>query len=187
MYETQGRRGAVRFQQEGRESSCGDQGRPGARPPARLLGPRHQPETLRDTEPVLAAAGSSGSRTPPCSAGHQFGFHTVGSKWDSGTAASNLSTVAVMPVSEDVPLTAFALELKHALSAIGKPCPRPPEVPWAPASQSFQVLLKERSALPARLITLGGGGRCGAGEGSITVQRSLRTVLMGRPHTTGAV
>uniref|UniRef100_A0A8C4M862 lysophospholipase n=1 Tax=Equus asinus asinus TaxID=83772 RepID=A0A8C4M862_EQUAS len=32
---------------------------------------------------------------------------------------SNLSTVAVMPVSEDVPLTAFALELKHALSAIG--------------------------------------------------------------------
>ncbi|XP_055397666.1 patatin-like phospholipase domain-containing protein 7 isoform X2 [Bubalus kerabau] len=50
---------------------------------------------------------------------HQFGFHTVGSKWDSGTAASNLSTVAVMPVSEDVPLTAFALELKHALSAIG--------------------------------------------------------------------
>uniref|UniRef100_A0A8C7BBK7 Patatin like phospholipase domain containing 7 n=1 Tax=Neovison vison TaxID=452646 RepID=A0A8C7BBK7_NEOVI len=39
--------------------------------------------------------------------------------WDSGNPASNLSTVAVMPVSEDVPLTAFALELKHALSAIG--------------------------------------------------------------------
>ncbi|KAI4587809.1 hypothetical protein MJG53_005596 [Ovis ammon polii x Ovis aries] len=51
--------------------------------------------------------------------GHQFGFHTVGSKWDSGNPASNLSTVAVMPVSEDVPLTAFTLELKHALSAIG--------------------------------------------------------------------
>lgn len=52
----------------------------------------------------------------------------MGSKWDSGNPASNLSTVAVMPASEDVPLTAFALELKHALSAIGKPGPRPPEV-----------------------------------------------------------
>ncbi|XP_027471653.2 patatin-like phospholipase domain-containing protein 7 isoform X3 [Zalophus californianus] len=51
--------------------------------------------------------------------GHQFGLHTVGSKWDSGNPAGNLSTVAAMPVSEDVPLTAFALELKHALSAIG--------------------------------------------------------------------
>lgn len=29
-------------------------------PPARLLGPRNHLETLRDTEPVLAAAGSSG-------------------------------------------------------------------------------------------------------------------------------
>eukprot|EP00069_Balaena_mysticetus_P021848 bmy_13891T0 len=51
--------------------------------------------------------------------GHQFALHAVGSKWDSGNPASNLSTVAVMPVSEDVPLTAFTLELKHALSAIG--------------------------------------------------------------------
>ncbi|XP_032722223.1 patatin-like phospholipase domain-containing protein 7 isoform X1 [Lontra canadensis] len=51
--------------------------------------------------------------------GHQFGLHAASSKWDSGNPASNLSTVAVMPVSEDVPLTAFALELKHALSAIG--------------------------------------------------------------------
>ncbi|XP_029775689.1 patatin-like phospholipase domain-containing protein 7 isoform X2 [Suricata suricatta] len=51
--------------------------------------------------------------------GHQFGLHTSGGKWDSGNPASNLSTVAIMPVSEDVPLTAFALELKHALSAIG--------------------------------------------------------------------
>ncbi|KAM9082143.1 LOW QUALITY PROTEIN: patatin-like phospholipase domain-containing protein 7 [Megaptera novaeangliae] len=51
-------------------------------------------------------------------AGHQFGPHAVGSKWDSGNPAGNLSTVAVMPVPEDVPLTAFTLELKHALSAI---------------------------------------------------------------------
>uniref|UniRef100_A0A452G0T3 lysophospholipase n=1 Tax=Capra hircus TaxID=9925 RepID=A0A452G0T3_CAPHI len=42
-----------------------------------------------------------------------------GSPWDSGNPASNLSTVAVLPVSEDVPLTAFTLELRHALSAIG--------------------------------------------------------------------
>uniref|UniRef100_K9IQ44 lysophospholipase n=1 Tax=Desmodus rotundus TaxID=9430 RepID=K9IQ44_DESRO len=51
--------------------------------------------------------------------GHQFGLHSAGSKWDSGNPASNLSTVAVLPASEDVPLTAFALELRHALSAIG--------------------------------------------------------------------
>uniref|UniRef100_A0A7N6AXV7 lysophospholipase n=1 Tax=Anabas testudineus TaxID=64144 RepID=A0A7N6AXV7_ANATE len=33
--------------------------------------------------------------------------------------ASNLSTVTVLPVSEEVPLTAFTLELQHALLAIG--------------------------------------------------------------------
>lgn len=43
-----------------------------------------------------------------------------GSKWDAGNPASNLSTVAVLPVSEEVPLTAFTLELQHALIAIGK-------------------------------------------------------------------
>ncbi|XP_055988845.1 patatin-like phospholipase domain-containing protein 7 isoform X1 [Sorex fumeus] len=55
----------------------------------------------------------------PGTAGHQFGLHATSSKWDSGNPASNLSTVAVMPVSEDVPLMAFALELQHALNAIG--------------------------------------------------------------------
>ncbi|XP_044938746.1 patatin-like phospholipase domain-containing protein 7 isoform X1 [Mustela putorius furo] len=60
-----------------------------------------------------------GSLQQGTATGHQFGLHAAGSKWDSGNPASNLSTVAVMPVSEDVPLTAFALELKHALSAIG--------------------------------------------------------------------
>uniref|UniRef100_A0A6Q2YZW4 lysophospholipase n=1 Tax=Esox lucius TaxID=8010 RepID=A0A6Q2YZW4_ESOLU len=40
-------------------------------------------------------------------------------KWDSGNPASNLSTVTILPVSEEVPLTAFTLELQHALSAIG--------------------------------------------------------------------
>lgn len=43
----------------------------------------------------------------------------TGSKWDAGNQASNLSTVTVLPVSEDVPLTAFTLELQHALIAIG--------------------------------------------------------------------
>ncbi|XP_047380278.1 patatin-like phospholipase domain-containing protein 7 isoform X1 [Sciurus carolinensis] len=51
--------------------------------------------------------------------GHQLGLHTAGSKWDVGSPAGNLSTVAAMPVSEDVPLATFALELQHALSAIG--------------------------------------------------------------------
>ncbi|XP_069460025.1 patatin-like phospholipase domain-containing protein 6 isoform X2 [Ambystoma mexicanum] len=32
---------------------------------------------------------------------------------------SNLSTVAVLPVCDDVPMAAFSLELKHALNAIG--------------------------------------------------------------------
>uniref|UniRef100_A0A8B9JRG8 lysophospholipase n=1 Tax=Astyanax mexicanus TaxID=7994 RepID=A0A8B9JRG8_ASTMX len=43
----------------------------------------------------------------------------VDPKWDAGNPASNLSTVAVLPVSEEVPLTAFTLELQHALIAIG--------------------------------------------------------------------
>lgn len=89
-----------------------------ARP--RVLVPACPPETTGDTW------RESGVPTPrpthdPTLPGHQFGLHSTGSKWDSGNPASNLSTVAVMPVSEDVPLTAFALELKHALSAIGEP------------------------------------------------------------------
>lgn len=56
------------------------------------------------------------------SIGHPFGLHSPSSKWDAGNPASNLSTIAIMPVSEEVPLTAFTLELKHALSAVGKKC-----------------------------------------------------------------
>nr|XP_028570035.1 patatin-like phospholipase domain-containing protein 7 isoform X2 [Podarcis muralis] len=51
--------------------------------------------------------------------GHPLGLHASGSKWDASNPASNLSTVAIMPVSEDVPLSTFTLELKHALCAIG--------------------------------------------------------------------
>ncbi|XP_060791547.1 patatin-like phospholipase domain-containing protein 7a [Neoarius graeffei] len=46
-------------------------------------------------------------------------LHTTSSKWDAGNPASNLSTVAVLPVSDEVPLTAFTLELQHSLIAIG--------------------------------------------------------------------
>nr|XP_015222206.1 PREDICTED: patatin-like phospholipase domain-containing protein 7 [Lepisosteus oculatus] len=46
-------------------------------------------------------------------------LNTPGSKWDVGNPVSNLSTVSILPVCEDVPLTAFSLELQHALSAIG--------------------------------------------------------------------
>uniref|UniRef100_A0AAY4BG66 lysophospholipase n=1 Tax=Denticeps clupeoides TaxID=299321 RepID=A0AAY4BG66_9TELE len=50
---------------------------------------------------------------------HDLGLHTPTSKWDAGNPASNLSTVTILPVSDEVPLTAFTLELQHALSAIG--------------------------------------------------------------------
>uniref|UniRef100_A0A8C7KS61 lysophospholipase n=1 Tax=Oncorhynchus kisutch TaxID=8019 RepID=A0A8C7KS61_ONCKI len=52
-------------------------------------------------------------------AGYGLFLHTPSSKWDSGNPASNLSTVTILPVSLEVPLTAFTLELQHALSAIG--------------------------------------------------------------------
>uniref|UniRef100_A0A673BNZ0 lysophospholipase n=1 Tax=Sphaeramia orbicularis TaxID=375764 RepID=A0A673BNZ0_9TELE len=52
-------------------------------------------------------------------AARSLALHTPTSKWDAGNPASNLSTVAILPVSEDVPLTAFTLELQHALSGIG--------------------------------------------------------------------
>ncbi|KAI4880955.1 hypothetical protein NFI96_001125 [Prochilodus magdalenae] len=50
---------------------------------------------------------------------HGLGLHTSGSKWDAGNPASNLATVTILPVSDEVPMTAFTLELQHALSAIG--------------------------------------------------------------------
>ncbi|XP_053466100.1 patatin-like phospholipase domain-containing protein 7 [Ictalurus furcatus] len=50
---------------------------------------------------------------------HGRGLHSSGSKWDTGNPVSNLCTVSILPVSDDVPMTSFALELQHALSAIG--------------------------------------------------------------------
>ncbi|KAF1388778.1 hypothetical protein PFLUV_G00066190 [Perca fluviatilis] len=52
-------------------------------------------------------------------AARSLALQTPTSKWDAGNPASNLSTVSILPVSEDVPLTAFTLELQHALNGIG--------------------------------------------------------------------
>ena len=38
---------------------------------------------------------------------------------ESRPTGANLSTVAILPVSDDVPLSNFTLELQHSLSAIG--------------------------------------------------------------------
>uniref|UniRef100_A0A8C1VMS6 lysophospholipase n=1 Tax=Cyprinus carpio TaxID=7962 RepID=A0A8C1VMS6_CYPCA len=48
-----------------------------------------------------------------------LGLPSVASSPDVTNPASNLSTVAVLPVCDDVPINAFNLELSHALSAIG--------------------------------------------------------------------
>lgn len=81
--------------------------------------------------------------------GHQLGFNTASSKWDLGNPPGNLSTVAALPASEDVPLTAFALELQHALSAIGKPqtCPE------GKSHQSLSTLTMDLE--PGRLYSKG--------------------------------
>uniref|UniRef100_A0AAY4EZR2 lysophospholipase n=1 Tax=Denticeps clupeoides TaxID=299321 RepID=A0AAY4EZR2_9TELE len=50
-----------------------------------------------------------------------LGFPSVASSPDVTNPASNLSTVAVLPICDDVPVNAFNLELCHALSAIGLP------------------------------------------------------------------
>ncbi|XP_056275971.1 patatin-like phospholipase domain-containing protein 7, partial [Pseudoliparis swirei] len=52
-------------------------------------------------------------------AARSLALHTPTSKWDAGNQTTNLSTVCILPVSEEVPLTAFSLELHHALSGIG--------------------------------------------------------------------
>lgn len=60
---------------------------------------------------------------------HPHGFYFSGSAFslpgmttsaDVTNPASNLSTVAVLPVCDEVPINAFNLELSHALSAIGR-------------------------------------------------------------------
>uniref|UniRef100_A0A4W4GUG2 lysophospholipase n=1 Tax=Electrophorus electricus TaxID=8005 RepID=A0A4W4GUG2_ELEEL len=48
-----------------------------------------------------------------------LGLPSMPSSPDVTNPASNLSTVAVLPVCDEVPINAFNLELSHALSAIG--------------------------------------------------------------------
>lgn len=54
---------------------------------------------------------------------------------DVTNPASNLSTVAVLPVCDEVPINAFNLELSHALNAIGTPTEPP---------QSRRMLMLDR-------------------------------------------
>ncbi|KAG7315871.1 hypothetical protein KOW79_020737 [Hemibagrus wyckioides] len=51
--------------------------------------------------------------------GSAFSLPSMASSPDVTNPASNLSTVAVLPVCDEVPVNAFNLELSHALSAIG--------------------------------------------------------------------
>lgn len=54
-------------------------------------------------------------------AGSNLSLPSVTASADVTNPASNLSTVAVLPVCDEVPINAFNLELSHALSAIGRP------------------------------------------------------------------
>ncbi|KAM9314503.1 patatin-like phospholipase domain-containing protein 6 isoform 2-T2 [Pholidichthys leucotaenia] len=51
--------------------------------------------------------------------GSALGLPSVTTSADVTNPASNLSTVAVLPVGDEVPINAFNLELSHALNAIG--------------------------------------------------------------------
>lgn len=51
--------------------------------------------------------------------GSALGLPTMTASADVTNPASNLSTVAVLPVCDEVPINAFNMELSHALSAIG--------------------------------------------------------------------
>lgn len=49
---------------------------------------------------------------------------SIGAAVDTRPPQNNFSTVAIVPVSDDVPLTAFTYELYHSLCAIGRyACP----------------------------------------------------------------
>ena len=56
-----------------------------------------------------------------CPPGSALSLPSMTTSADVTNPASNLSTVAVLPVCDEVPINAFNLELSHALSAIGRP------------------------------------------------------------------
>lgn len=51
---------------------------------------------------------------------HVFCFYNVDPVVKDQTSVGNLATVAVLPISRDVQITSFTLELQHALQVIGK-------------------------------------------------------------------
>lgn len=68
-----------------------------------------------------------------CFPGSALGLPNMTASADVTNPASNLSTVAVLPICDEVPINAFNLELSHALNAIGKPaeffiCPLQPRL-----------------------------------------------------------
>uniref|UniRef100_A0A3B5M5S2 lysophospholipase n=1 Tax=Xiphophorus couchianus TaxID=32473 RepID=A0A3B5M5S2_9TELE len=73
---------------------------------------------VRDTELVKLPEGTLNNikRRYPQSA---LSLPSMRKSADVTNPASNLSTVAVLPVGDEVPISAFNLELSHALSAIG--------------------------------------------------------------------
>jgi hypothetical protein len=52
--------------------------------------------------------------------GQCYGDVFIDSVVKDKTSVGNLATVAVLPISKDVQVTSFTLELQHALTAIGK-------------------------------------------------------------------
>lgn len=50
---------------------------------------------------------------------NNFDYRRAAATVDARPAQVNFSTVAIVPVSDDVPLTAFTYELYHSLCAIG--------------------------------------------------------------------
>lgn len=68
--------------------------------------------------------------------------------------ASNLATVAILPVCAEVPMVAFTLELQHALQAIGQ---------WVCGAGACGRGTGQGVEMPRR--SMGGGAEQGQGSG----------------------
>lgn len=79
---------------------------------------------------VRRRGGGEKEETSPHGCSELLSQSTIGVSTGSGLSvpqhseltnpASNLSTVAILPVCAEVPMMAFTLELQHALQAIGE-------------------------------------------------------------------
>uniref|UniRef100_A0A671P103 lysophospholipase n=1 Tax=Sinocyclocheilus anshuiensis TaxID=1608454 RepID=A0A671P103_9TELE len=118
-----GRLRSVIMKEDGKKELTGEYGRGDLIGVVEALTHQNRATTVhavRDSELAKLPEGALSSikrKFPQVS--RSLALHTPGSKWDTGNPASNLATVTVLPVSEEVPLTAFTLELQHALLAIG--------------------------------------------------------------------